>query len=111
MSCGESRRRSTLPGYAGIRGSRSDLEEVTAAFLFCPLFGQAANGTPDETGRGRRPPLGAGPTGGRSLRNQLARCLTRPAAGGQPDDDPAPLVLFRGRGCGQVAGWRAVKVA
>jgi len=57
------------------------------------------------------PRSGPARQGGRNLRNQLARCPTRPAAGDQPDDDPAPLLLFSGWGCDQVAEWRAVKVA
>ncbi len=99
--------------FRDMRGSAVDdpgLEEVTAAFLFCPLFGQAANRPRMRPDEADHPRSGPARQGGRNLRNQLARCLTRPAAGDQPTTPRHLCFCFEG-GDGQVAGWRAVKVA
>ena len=100
--------------FRDMRESATDdpgLEKVTATFLFLPLFGQAANGPrmrPDEAAASRgRPDRSAGTSGTDSP--GVSRGLLRVS---NPMTPRYLRVCFGGGdGDGQVAGWRAVRVA
>ncbi len=111
MICGDGRRRSTFPDMRGsarlpIPASKRSLSRV----FVVPLFGQAANGPrmrPDEIdapSRGR-PDRAAGTAGINwpGVSRGLLR-VSNPMT-------PRYLRFCFGGGDGQVAGWRAVRVA